>query len=83
MYLVRRDPPAVQGGVAAPDPPPKPSLTVQQVCERLSLKRPKAVLDLIHSGALHATNISQGKRRPTWRIAEEDLAAFRKGREEK
>lgn len=58
---------------------PLPLLTVRDVCKRLRLSKPQAVLDLIHSGRLRACDVSAGKRRPTWRIAEEDLEAFRKG----
>lgn len=50
-------------------------LTVKQVQTRIAVGKPDAVLRLIHLGLLPATNISTGIR-PTWRISEEDLAAF-------
>jgi hypothetical protein len=65
--------------MSVPEPSSRPLLTADQVRQRLGLKRVHGVLALIWSGRLKATNISPDKRRATWRIAEEDLEAFRKG----
>lgn len=51
-------------------------LTVREVQTRLRLGKPDAVLAAIRSGRLAALNVSSGSGRPTWRIAEPDLAAW-------
>lgn len=51
-------------------------LTVGDIVNRLAIGE-GAVLALIRSGALPATNISRpGSQRPIWRIAEADLDRF-------
>ena len=49
--------------------------TVDEISQRYRIDR-NAVHRLIASGDLIATNVSSGKRRPRWRIAESDLQDF-------
>jgi hypothetical protein len=64
----------------AADRPGKPAadgmLTTAQVAARLGVKKVDGVLALIRKGDLVASNVSQGKKRAIWRVAEADLAAF-------
>jgi hypothetical protein len=46
------------------------------VADRLGLAKTDPVLSWIHAGQLPAVNVGTGTGRPTWRIAEADLAAF-------
>jgi excisionase family DNA binding protein len=56
-------------------------LTVKQVSERLNLRR-HAVLALINSGALRASDVSlKPGGRATWRILESDVEDFLETRE--
>ena len=59
---------------------PADFLTPAEVAARLRQSKTDAVLKLIHSGLLPATNVSAGPGRPTWRIAAADLDAFLAGR---
>lgn len=52
-----------------------PCYTVAQVAEGLQTTEEK-VLDLIHRGALIASNIGKGDRRPRWRIPESEYARY-------
>ena len=49
--------------------------TVDEISQRYRIDR-NAVHRLIASGELVATNVSSGKQRPRWRIAESDLQDF-------
>ena len=48
-------------------------LTVADVAARIGLSVP-AVLALIHSGDITASNVSAGTQRPRWRVAPDDLS---------
>lgn len=50
-------------------------LTVAEIASYWRCKA-ETVLSEIKSGALPATNIRPGSRRPTWRVASADLADF-------
>ncbi len=54
---------------------PEPLLKVAAVAERTALSVP-AVLALINAGKIVASNVSQGLRRPRWRVAPADLEQF-------
>jgi excisionase family DNA binding protein len=50
-------------------------LSVKDVAARLRISL-EQVLTLIRSGALKASNVGLGIKRPRWRISESDLQAF-------
>ena len=54
-------------------------LSVPAIAERLGVDQHR-VLNWVHSGQLSAVNIGDGHKRPRFRIAEVDLAAFLAGR---
>lgn len=49
--------------------------TVPEVAARYQID-PDSVRDLIHGGELQAFNVGKGKKRPSYRITAEALAAF-------
>ena len=55
--------------------------TVQQIQERLAIKKIDAVYQLIRSGALRAVNVAVGPIKPRWRISQEALDSFLRSRE--
>ena len=55
-------------------------LTVADAAARISLTVP-AVLARIHSGDLIASNVSSGKQRAHWRIAEDELTRWMTSRQ--
>lgn len=57
-----------------------PYLTVAEVAARLSLSE-ETITAAIKSGALPASNVSQGKLRPRWRVSESDLAQWLESRQ--
>jgi excisionase family DNA binding protein len=50
-------------------------LPLQRVAERLGVKR-RTVNQMIHDGRLPAVNVSQGKKRSTWRVKRGDVEDF-------
>lgn len=51
-------------------------LSPREAADLLGLLKIDCVIEAIAAGDLAASNVGMGKKRPTWRILPQDLAAF-------
>ncbi|MEL6110124.1 MAG: helix-turn-helix domain-containing protein [Planctomycetota bacterium] len=57
-------------------------LTPKQAAEIIGVGQDH-IVHLIHSEVLAASNVSLGKKRPRWKISEDDIVAFMERRQKK